>query len=99
MHYSHRKQCASYLTGANPQPGKGTYIYLSSGAKQADDWRIQVDKVFHDKVTFAIQTPPTTIIGEWKVLVGINMDKKQELLHPKSAGTIIILFNPWEKGR
>ncbi|KAL4235373.1 Transglutaminase 1 [Mactra antiquata] len=87
-----------FTTGTNPQPGKGTYIFLSSTTKlHADNWTIQIDKVFHDRVTFVIQSPSDTIIGEWKVSIGVKMDDSPDDMIVKPKGSMIILFNPWDK--
>ncbi|XP_045194819.2 hemocyte protein-glutamine gamma-glutamyltransferase-like [Mercenaria mercenaria] len=90
-----------FTTGPSPQPGKGTFIKLSSASKMQtfDTWGIKIESVMGNRVTVGIETSAEAIVGEWKMEASVNYKKRQENNRSVRKETYLyMLFNPWDKG-
>lgn len=63
-----------------------------------DEWSAKLLKTEGFGVSIEISSPPTAIIGEYKINVDTRSLSKGTLLSNPVKKTFILLFNPWNKG-
>lgn len=97
-----------YNSGMEPSVSRGTEISIKVSEKyekfdNSGKWQARiVNKMPASTLELEILSAPSCIIGEWDLhIYTITKDKRGQTkeLHYKHDEDIIILFNPWCKGK
>ncbi|XP_047738590.1 annulin isoform X2 [Hyalella azteca] len=77
----------------NPNFGNGTQEGVSVGGEMLGGWSAKIHSVTDSSISLELSSPPTSIIGAWRVEVDISSD---DATHNFTCPyPLYIVFNPW----
>ncbi|KAH9499757.1 hypothetical protein Btru_077752 [Bulinus truncatus] len=87
-----------FEAGDSPLPSKGTSVsIILSHEDIKNDWGAKIDSNQGNTLTITVFTPPTTYVGQWKLLLDtVKKEATEVSIHRYvHKDPVYIIFNPW----